>query len=62
MQLWWNRMPVRVREIIETEPVGDDEIPDNHFSSNRIDGGRVHDPDARWLKKGKKASTATSTP
>ncbi len=46
----------RKREIIETEPVGDAEIPDQTtFQATELTVEESKDPDARWLKKGKKS-------
>ncbi|HRY84085.1 MAG TPA: IS5 family transposase [Candidatus Cloacimonadota bacterium] len=46
----------RKREIIETEPVGDDEIPgQTTFQATELTVEESKDPDARWLKKGKKS-------
>lgn len=46
----------RKKEIIETEPVGDEDIP-NHmtFQATELSVEESKDPDARWLKKGKKS-------
>ena len=46
----------RRKEIIDTEPVGDEEIPEQQvfeFSSLTVEESK--DPDARWIKKGKKS-------
>lgn len=47
----------RKKEIIETEPVGDEEIPGREtFQMTELNVVESKDPDARWIKKGK-AST-----
>ena len=46
----------RKKEIIETEPIGDDEIPDQTtFQATELTVEESKDPDARWLKKGNKS-------
>jgi IS5 family transposase len=46
----------RKKEIIETEPVGDENIPDHTtFQATELRVEESKDPDARWLKKGKKS-------
>lgn len=46
----------RKKEIIETEPVGDDDIPGQSiFQETELTVEESKDPDARWLKKGKKS-------
>ncbi|MBM4402887.1 MAG: IS5 family transposase, partial [Candidatus Cloacimonetes bacterium] len=46
----------RKKEIIETEPVGDEEIPEQTtFQSTELNVEESKDPDARWIKKGKKS-------
>ncbi len=45
----------RRREIIETEPVGDEELTEQQtFQATELIVEESKDPDARWLKKGKK--------
>lgn len=47
----------RKKEIIETEPVGDDEIPGHTvFRATELTVEESKDPDARWIKKGNKSS------
>jgi len=47
----------RKMEIIETEPVGDTEIPEKQsFQSTELIVEESKDPDARWIKKGKKST------
>ncbi len=47
----------RKKEIIETEPVGDEEIPSQAtFQATELTVEESKDPDARWLKKGKKST------
>lgn len=46
----------RKKEIIETEPVGDEEIADTPvYQATELVVEESKDPDARWLKKGKKS-------
>ena len=46
----------RKKEILETEPVGDEDIPDQTtFQATELVVEESKDPDARWLKKGKKS-------
>ena len=46
----------RKQEIIETEPVGDDDIPGRTtFQATELTSEESKDHDARWLKKGKKS-------
>lgn len=46
----------RKKEIIETEPVGDEDIPEQStFQATTLTVEESKDPDARWLKKGKKS-------
>lgn len=46
----------RKKEIIETEPVGDEDIPGKStFQATGLTVEESKDPDARWLKKGKKS-------
>lgn len=46
----------RKKEIIETEPVGDEDIPgQSTFQATGLMVEESKDPDARWLKKGKKS-------
>jgi len=47
----------RKTEIIETEPVGDDEIPGvQTFQATGLTTEESKDSDARWIKKGKKST------
>ncbi|MDD4232993.1 MAG: transposase, partial [Candidatus Cloacimonetes bacterium] len=47
----------RKTEIIETEPVGDDEIPGvQTFQATGLTTEESKDADARWIKKGKKST------
>ncbi|HNZ07380.1 MAG TPA: IS5 family transposase [Candidatus Cloacimonadota bacterium] len=47
----------RKKEIIETEPVGDDEIPGQIvFQTTELTTEESKDPDARWIKKGKRST------
>jgi IS5 family transposase len=46
----------RKKEIIETEPVGDEDLPDQTtYQATELTIEESKDPDARWLKKGKKS-------
>jgi len=46
----------RRKEIIETEPIGDEDIPaQSTFQVTELRVEESKDPDARWLKKGKKS-------
>ena len=46
----------RKKEIIETEPVGDEDIPEQTtFQATELTVEESKDPDARWMKKGKKS-------
>jgi IS5 family transposase len=46
----------RRKEFIETEPVGDDEIPgQTTFQATKLTVEESKDPEARWLKKGNKS-------
>jgi IS5 family transposase len=45
------------KEIVETEPIGDDEIPSvQTFQTTELTVEESKDPDARWLKKGGKCT------
>jgi IS5 family transposase len=46
----------RKKEIIETEPVGDEDLPEQlTYQATELTVEESKDPDARWLKKGKKS-------
>ena len=45
----------RRKEIVETEPVGDDDIPGiPTYQATELSVEESRDPDARWVKKGTK--------